>query len=60
MVLFEPIDPGDESCYAAVQSYFVTLDCWKGIMKHLAGTAAKKDGRPARARHRSDRPSGAG
>jgi hypothetical protein len=38
VVVFEPFDGGDKNRYAAIQNYFVTLECWEGLKKHFANT----------------------
>jgi hypothetical protein len=48
MVVFEPIDQNDANRYAAVQSYFVAIDCWEGLRKHFASAPARKRARTER------------
>jgi hypothetical protein len=42
MAVFEPLEPDDKHRYAATEKYFVSLDCWEGLGKHLASTVVPK------------------
>lgn len=48
MAIFESMDRNDLNRYAAVQNYFVTLDCWEGLRKHLARARARTKPRKMR------------
>ncbi len=57
MAVFEPIDQEDENRYAAVQTYFVTLDCWEGLRKHFTKRGSKEKAGTSRQEGYLDGPS---
>jgi hypothetical protein len=42
MAVFEPMERHDSKCYAARETFFVTVECWEDLGKHFASIAARK------------------
>jgi hypothetical protein len=40
MAVFAPLDPHDPNRYAAVETYFVSLDCWEGLKSYFSRSLA--------------------
>lgn len=59
MAVFEPLGEGEQGRYAAVETYFVTLDCWDGLRKHFRGRPSRRNGSVARAKSTGPRRPGA-
>jgi hypothetical protein len=43
MAVFSALDPSDANRYAAVESYFLPLEWWEGIRRHLAEVMVRGD-----------------